>query len=67
MSNDQLKWTSTLGWVLAVATLGVLAGVTSMTGLVTLAAFGLVPPCAVWFVWTPPAQTLSERISEARR
>jgi hypothetical protein len=67
MSNERVKWMSALGWVLAVATLGVLAGLTSMTGLVALAAFGLVPPCAVWFVLTPPAQTLSERISEARR
>lgn len=67
MSYQHLKWASAFAWVLTVVTAGALAGVTSTTGIVALATLGLVPPCAVWFVWNPPAQTLSERINEARR
>jgi hypothetical protein len=32
-----------------------------------LAAFGLLPPLAILLLWNEPAQTMSERIREAKR
>jgi hypothetical protein len=67
MSYQHIKWTSALAWMMAVAAAGVVAGVSSATGLAALAAFGFVPPGAAWFIWQPPEMSLNERICEARR
>lgn len=39
---------------------------TSMSNLFALAVFATLPPLAIWFWWSAPAQTLSESIHEAR-
>ena len=54
-------------WVLSAVIVGVAAGVTSASGLVALAAFGLLPPLGMLLLWNDPSQTMSESIREGRR
>ena len=61
------KETLTAGWVLAIGAAGVTGGATSPAAWMTLAVLVLVPLVVMWRLWTPPAQTLSESIHDARR
>jgi RsiW-degrading membrane proteinase PrsW (M82 family) len=54
-------------WVVSAVVVGVAEDVTSATGRVALATFGLLPPLGLWFLWNHPSQTMSESIDEGRR
>jgi hypothetical protein len=54
-------------WALAVSTVGVVVGVTSMPPLVILAIVALLPPIVMLRLWRDPVQSMSESIQDARR
>jgi hypothetical protein len=62
-----VKLTLAAVWVLAVVIVGLVAGVTSVSGRVAVGAVALLPPIGAWLPWKAPAQTLSESIQEGRR
>jgi hypothetical protein len=54
-------------WALAVSTLGLVVGVTSMASLAILAVLALLPPILMLRLWRDPVQSMSESIQDARR
>jgi hypothetical protein len=54
-------------WALAVSTLGLVVGVTSMAPLAILAGLAVLPPILMLTLWRDPVQSMSESIQEARR
>jgi hypothetical protein len=67
MGLRQIKSTAAAVWVLAAIVIGLVAGVTSLGGLVLLAALGLLPPLALLLLWNDPSQSMSESIQQGRR
>ena len=55
-------------WVLSATVVAIVMAVDMSwaKGLI-LAGFGLLPPLAILLLWNEPAQTMSERINDARR
>ena len=66
MQLQYIKMTVAALWVLSAVVTGIAIDPSWNVG-VALAAFGLLPPLAILFFWTDPAQTLSESIREGRR
>ncbi len=67
MPMKQIKLTSAIVWLAAVAVVGLLVGVSSPGGIALLAAFALLPPLAMMLLWTEPQETMSESIRGGRR
>ena len=67
MGLRQIKSTVAAVWVLAAIVIGFVAGVTSLGGLVLLAALGLLPPLALLLLWNDPSPSMSESIQQGRR
>ena len=53
-------------WLLIAIVIAIVTDL-SWSGLIVLAAVGLLPPLALLLLWGDPAQTISESIHEARR
>jgi hypothetical protein len=66
MELQRIKWSVSAAWVFVAVIVGLVAGVASSGGLVTLAALGLLPPLALLLLWNEPPQTMSETISRGR-
>ena len=62
MQFTPLKIVVAVAWLLAVAALGILMPVTTVTGWITMVVFGLMPSVFMLRAWRRPAQTLSESI-----
>ena len=54
-------------WLIAVGLLGIFAPVTSPTGWLMVAGFGLMPAVFMFRAWRQPAQTMSESIQAQLR
>ena len=67
MPLQYIKMALAASWVLLSIVVGVVAHVTSAAGLVALVALAVLPPLAMFLLWTDPPQTLSESIRQARR
>ena len=67
MHTDYLKSPLVASWLLALLTLGIAAGVTTLSSWIGLALLGVVPTVVLLRLWRVPALTTSQRIQEARR
>jgi len=66
MPLQRIKMTVAGLWILTALVVGLAFDRSWTVGLV-LAAFGLLPPLAILLLWNEPAQTMSERIRDAKR
>jgi hypothetical protein len=66
MELHYIKMTVSGLWVLIAVVTAIVTDL-SWSGLIALAAFGLLPPLALLLLWNSPEQTISESIREARR
>ena len=67
MALNRIKIAVAAAWMLVILIVGLVLKTTSGEGLLLLAAFGLLPPLAMWRLWTEPVQTMSESIQSGRR
>ena len=67
MTLPQIKVLAVAAWVLAIGAVALLAGVTSTSGWLALAALAIVPPIVAMRFWKRPDQTMSQSIQEALR
>jgi hypothetical protein len=68
MRLQQIKMSVSAVWVLIATLIAIALPVDmSWTKGLMLAGFGLLPPLAILLLWNEPAQTMSERINNARR
>lgn len=56
-----------VAWILILALVGLVAGVTSVSGWLTLAGLALISLVILQRLWRAPEQTLSQSIDKARR
>lgn len=56
-----------LGWVLALCGAGLAGQVSSVSDWIVLGVIALAGLVVLYGLWRPPAQTISERIRNARR
>lgn len=54
-------------WILILVVVGLVMGITSMSGWLTLAGLALISLVILQRLWRAPEQTLSESINKARR
>ena len=66
MELQHIKKTVAGLWLLTAVVIAIVID-PSWIGGITLAVFGVLPPLAMLVLWNDPAQTMSERIREARR
>jgi hypothetical protein len=66
MQLEHIKMTISGVWVLTALVIATLVHPTTR-GAILLGSLGLLPPLVLLLVWNHPAQTMSERIDEARR
>jgi hypothetical protein len=66
MQLEHVKMTISGVWVLTALVIATLVPPTTM-GAILLGSLGLLPPLVLLLAWNHPAQTMSERIDEARR
>jgi hypothetical protein len=66
MQLERIKWIVAGAWVIAAVVVGLFVTDLTWQMWVALIALTVVPPLALLFWWTDPAQTMSETISEAR-
>ena len=68
MNLQRIKTSVAAMWVLIATVIAIaLAADMSWTKGLMFAGFGLLPPLAILLLWNEPAQTMSERINDARR
>jgi membrane protein implicated in regulation of membrane protease activity len=67
MQLERVKAGFTAAWVTAAVVLGLLIRDLPWQVWVAFVAVTVLPPVALLFWWTDPAQTMSETINEARR
>ena len=67
MSLPTIKVTTAAAWALAIAAVGLLAGVNSLSLWLALAGLAIVPPLVMMRFWTQPDQTMSQSIQEVLR
>lgn len=67
MGLNRIKIGLAAAWLLAIIVIGFALKTTSGGGLFMLACFGIIPPIAMWKLWTEPTQTMSESIQSGRR
>lgn len=67
MTLQYIKVLSVAAWVLVIGAAGLLAGITSSSGWLSLAALAIVPPIVAMRFWKRPDQTMSQSIQEALR
>jgi len=66
MTLEHIKMTIAALWMLTAVVIAIVVD-PAWAGRIMLAAFGFLPPLAILLLWNDPAQTMSERIHEARR
>jgi hypothetical protein len=66
MAMKQIKMIVAVVWVAAVIVVGMLLGVSAPGRLALLAAFCVLPPFGMMFLWSEPQETLSESIQGGR-
>ena len=66
MTLEYTKASFAAVWVLAICAIG-LAGEVTFAGRMVLTAVAVLPPLAMWRLWTAPRQSMSESIREAIR
>jgi hypothetical protein len=67
MHTDYVKAAVIAAWVLAVGTLGLAFGITSIAGWAGLAVISAVPPAVMWRLWQAPVPSMSETIRDVLR
>jgi hypothetical protein len=67
MTLQTLKVSTAAAWVLAIASAGLLASVTSFSLWLALAGLAIVPPLVMMRFWSQPDQTMSQSIQEILR
>lgn len=66
MQLERIKWVASAVWVMAAATLGFFVRDLTWQIWAAFVALAVLPPAALLFWWTDPAETMSETISAAR-
>lgn len=66
MQLERIKWAVSTAWVMAAATLGFFVRDLTWQIWAAFVALALLPPLALLFWWTDPAETMSEAIHAAR-
>ena len=66
MQLERIKWIVAGAWVVAAVILALVVRDLNWQMWAALIALAVIPPLAMLFWWTDPAQTMSETISEAR-
>ena len=66
MQLEHIKRTIAGVWVLTALVVAIVVNPSTMATIL-LGAVGLLPPLVILLAWNHPAQTMSERINEARR
>jgi hypothetical protein len=66
MQLERIKWVVAGVWMIAAVILGLFVRDVTWQMWTALIALAVLPPLALLFWWTDPAQTMSETISEAR-
>ena len=68
MPLERIKWALTAAWVTAAVVLGLFVrGDLTWQTWAAFIALAVLPPAALLFWWTDPAQTMSETINDVRR
>ena len=67
MQLERIKWVVAGVWMIAAVILGLFVRDLSWQIWAAFIALAVLPPLALLFWWTDPAQTMSETISDARR
>ena len=65
--TDYVKAAVIAAWVLAVGTVGLAFGVTSVAGWAGLAVISVVPPIVMLRLWHAPVPSMSETIRDVLR
>jgi hypothetical protein len=58
----QIKKIFAAVWLAGAIVIGLVIGAGTPGALALLAAFGLLPPVALWFLWNEPQETMSQSI-----
>lgn len=66
MRLERIKWVVAGVWMIAAVILGLFVRDVTWQIWAAVIALAVLPPLALLFWWTDPAQTMSETISEAR-
>jgi Na+-translocating ferredoxin:NAD+ oxidoreductase RnfD subunit len=66
MQLERIKWVVAGVWMIAAVILGLFVRDLNWQIWAAFIALAVLPPLALLFWWTDPAQTMSETISEAR-
>jgi hypothetical protein len=66
MTLEYTKASFAAVWVLVICAIG-LAGEVTFAGRMVLTAVAVLPPLAMWRLWTAPRQSMSESIRKAIR
>ena len=66
MQLERIKWVVAGVWMIAAVVLGLFVRDLNWQIWAAFIALAVLPPLALLFWWTDPAQTMSETISEAR-
>ena len=66
MQLERIKWFVVGGWILSAVILALVVRDLNWQIWAALIALAVLPPLALLYWWTDPAQTMSESISEAR-
>ena len=67
MTLDDTKASFTAVWALGICAIGLASDVTFASGQIVLAAVAVLPPLAMWRLWTAPPAAMSESIRKAIR
>jgi hypothetical protein len=67
MTIQNIKLAIAAAWVIVVAVVAMIAGVSSPIGLLATGAVAAAPLIGMWLMWTEPTETLSESIQHGRR
>ena len=67
MSLQRIKMSVSVVWILVATIIAIALVDMSWSKGLMLVGFGLLPPLAILLLWNEPAQTMSERINDARR
>lgn len=67
MSLQRIKMSVSVVWILVATIIAIALVDMSWAKGLMLVGFGLLPPLAILLLWNEPAQTMSERINDARR
>jgi len=67
MTLEYTKASFTAVWALGICAIGLAADVTFTSGQIVLATVAVLPPLAMWRLWTTPPATMSGIIRKAIR